>query len=220
MHMHHQHPDQLNEERLKTLAAKRQLWSTEEDQELLECASWTWTTGMMKKDHLEALQTMCPRRSEDAIKKYLQLLKWTPQAGEETAKMKGATASVDTAMNSHGNTTLSTNQSPLLPSHPMDQLFPDASGGIVTLTLADVQQPPPIHASVVSTRDEKRHLTGGQRWSEQEDAIILHQAILSYTEGMLKKDLGWSSERTFTRKNSGCNPTASSSTGLDCKYSQ
>ncbi len=78
MHRHHQHQEEVNEERVKLLQKKRRLWSKAEDGKLVDMANEEWTEGMLKKDHLALLQANFSHRSTDGIKKRLQHLGWMP----------------------------------------------------------------------------------------------------------------------------------------------
>ncbi len=78
MHRHHQHQEEVNEERVILLQKKRRLWSKAEDEKLMDLANEEWTEGMLKKDHLALLQAFFSHRTTDGLKKRLQHLGWRP----------------------------------------------------------------------------------------------------------------------------------------------
>lgn len=80
MHRHHRHPLELNEDRLATLAARRLNWTPEDDASLVFRANQIWAPTTTKKDLVQRLREFFPTRSAEAIRKRLQLIKWTPSA--------------------------------------------------------------------------------------------------------------------------------------------
>lgn len=77
---HHRHPETVNTERVEAFAQRRRNWIEEEDELLRNLADTIWREEMTKKDLYEALHRSLPQRSQEAIKKRLQLLKWKPGA--------------------------------------------------------------------------------------------------------------------------------------------
>ncbi len=77
MHRHHRHPVEVNQERITVLQGRRKGWSNGEDNELRAKADSIWRVGMKKKDLLTHLHVTFPHRTLEALKKRLQLLKWT-----------------------------------------------------------------------------------------------------------------------------------------------
>ncbi len=78
MHRYHRHPVEVNQERIVEFQGKRKGWTSEEDETLRAKADSSWRQGMMKKDHLTHLHVTFPHRTTEALKKRLQILKWTP----------------------------------------------------------------------------------------------------------------------------------------------
>ncbi|KAK9960359.1 hypothetical protein ABG768_008220 [Culter alburnus] len=80
MHRHHQHQEEVINERIALLQGKRRNWNTLADELLISTANKEWKEDMVKREHLKALQLTFPYRSSEALKKRLQLLNWKPPA--------------------------------------------------------------------------------------------------------------------------------------------
>lgn len=80
MHRHHQHQEEVINERIALMQGKRRNWNTLADELLISTVNKEWKEDMVKREHLKALQLTFPYRSSEALKKRLQLLNWKPPA--------------------------------------------------------------------------------------------------------------------------------------------
>ncbi len=167
MHRHHRHPVEVNQERITVLQGRRKGWSNEEDNELRAKADSIWRVGMKKKDLLIHLHVTFPHRTLEALKKRLQLLKWTCTVTSREHQQH---------------------------SPPRDNV-PDQgdqmSIGPTRMTEVDdlpsrnnIQQGIPPLASAAIKRGKST-----KNWSEEEDILLTEEATKIWVMGTTKREL-------------------------------
>lgn len=80
MHRHHQHPQEVNTERIAMKAGRRKIWTDDEDSLLIRLANQTWQANMQKMALYDHLQGAHPLRTAEAIKRRMRTLGWQPEA--------------------------------------------------------------------------------------------------------------------------------------------
>ncbi len=163
MHRHHQHPEEVNEERLEFIKMKRKMWSREEDEHLIVIADAEWKSGMMKKEHLGILQANFSHRTIDSIKKRLQHLRWAPPPAGQQPPTSPPPAT-------------GTRQIP--PSSVARTHLPPSTSALEGLL-------PPSPAGTSTSQPRLR----GTVWTKGEDDELEKQASRLWKPNMLKKNL-------------------------------
>ncbi|KAG8139546.1 hypothetical protein E2320_002312 [Naja naja] len=79
-HRRHCQPVEVNIECIAALPTKCLKWSQEDDEALCRHSHHLWETGMLKKELYTLLLLHFPGRSQEAIKKRLQTIKWVPSS--------------------------------------------------------------------------------------------------------------------------------------------
>ncbi len=165
MHRHHRHPVEVNQERITVLQGRRKGWSNGEDAELRAKADSTWRDGMKKKDLLTHLHVTVPHRTLEALKKRLQLLKWTCTVTSREHQQQSPPR--DIVPDQRNRVTIGPTRMTEVDDLP---------------TRSNIQQDIPLLASAAIKRGKSM-----KNWSEEEDTLLTEEATKIWVLGMTKR---------------------------------
>ncbi len=168
MHRYHRHPVEVNQERI----VEFHKWNltSGEDETLRAKADSSWRQGMRRKDHLTHLHVTFPHRTIEALKKRLQILKWTPPKTsvelQQQSPIREDVTDQRRQMTTRTRGSTWTMEAEQLPTQTNNQQ---------------------VELPITRTANKRGKIL--KNWLEEEDKLLINEAMKIWVEGMTKREL-------------------------------